>query len=1855
MKLNPYQQYSVQWYRMMVAVLLLFLVFNLPIASALEISNTRVEEVTSTSAVVRWNTDEEADSLVYYGTERDVLTSRADAALVTSHALPVDGLAPATSYLYRVESSGVTEEAVDDHGGAYYQFTTLPPDGESPPLLVELPEVIQGTRLDIEGTTEAGASVGLYVNEAIFARVTAENEDGIGDVSDSAEDSSGGSFVFSNVILEAEQLNQIRVVSTDTAGNTAEFSGVVFADTLLPRMEFQDIPELVETREFTVQATLSEESSWELLQQDRSVAQGSGTEIAQQVNLEEGENKFQLRITDRAGWEAIQEFSIILDTLDPTITAEIEEGTEYFEGREESNIHGKTEPGARIFLYVYKPKGFEFHPDFRKARTVIDASSTGDFTFEDVDFSRSVDDFSLEDLAPQQVPSGLQEVAIFPIAEVTQQERSTAYVYLIAEDKTGKTGFWQSQVNVVSCYGGEIAFGVESMPEFQAPYKLVPQLLDDGRQDIQAVFKFSYTGGGVPQLTPDGKVVEEGFKIENVRFEPACTQKARDDDRFDLGCQLIPRTVGGSFVSGNSAYVQWVLQSASSLSKRKADFWNEFVKRQVVIPLKISVSYRERQPDGRYGDAKVQTSCQDIGYFVDIPVESDELAAPLVAIGSVDVLGVTIEGVHEFGEIVEKAYLISAIGCTGSWLFRTGARWIRITTEKVEPYFSYIKAAGEAKEKVDHQGAKEDPGKCPLDQTGLYLEETLMDWKELYDNYPGDKTDLHLPAEVVKAFASEEALKKLTLDVRCPSTTNAWKFESFLDTAFKWTCDRAFCRSVPAGWTATRDLDEIGSVIFQQEQCAVTGRGVPLIRRENCQELVKENPLNLAEKARAHLNDIQTCWQDKETRLYYLDPDENKNDALKENGLYTLSPVTRLFGTFEELDRKPLYVYRPPGSDDFIVARGETCKQVCTNPRKPGFGPDIEGGIAGTAEPAGKGCYNEHLIDGSLKLTGKDGLPLGDKDKGKKIIGNRYSAGYTKDCFIDGVNSDKAGGITGNPTLTDGQPTFQQCVCQGKQEESTQYQSKTNTLRTAVKEDDQGNAEAWSYREERKFEETRKLKGTYYPSIRYYSGRDFSGAFGQDYLFDYFEPEGEEEVHEVNPHSQIIGAFQGVCLSSMLKYARMLESILVGSRNCLLEARYTGQFDAGMCKTLFTQHICGLAYKVFSYANSLSCTPLTFDEVGKEGAFGDVGVLVGEGLDALPVAVDSSIKDIKDDYGNAALNNYFQAGVAGLAQSACLAAFGVEFPLFSEDALLDAALATPVKSTVFLFPTERELSTYNPFKKLAVFNYDIGGVIIPGCKMRNWRVSLKCLGPEDLDRPGIDPTCGGEGCDCVNVPSIGAAYEAEKVRLVQSGQQVLKGDGQYFSLPLESPVKVESSYRYDHVVVELQLDPSERGNEELCFDEGYRDGKFYFPLTPIQTGTQLSCQADIVSGRYVCPQLSELFGIGGAYLEPPFVTCYSRTTDSWVDCTTADVFTVGDEIKTRVHLQTDGKGQCLKRTVSGLPTAAGSSLDLIRPIPENIPGPLAIPESLGTVREELFGGVYGQVWWDSTVSSPGCEDPVTVVTPPASSTTVQQAYNFVYELGATGSGNVKLKVPLGVTQPSGFTVSSDAHRYLQRIGGNEFDIATINALQFSFDGFTVNRVLGNVQPTAGGQCVLRWGTSRGGTTFSQNPNAKEISVTYELLERDEGGGCQLPKYRVKTTTGAAAHTQRIRLQREKTGLSSFHSNFLAGNYELIRAQAQQVVDRRGNDLEQALALYYITASYLMQGQREGASLKYDVQLKNALGAFFGRSWGGAPLPAWDPMTQGMPEYQKMRAYLCEVYKEVDATTAATTATAGGCT
>jgi hypothetical protein len=1733
-------------------LLVVLLFFNMPFISALDISDVRVEDVTDRSAVVKWETDESADSFVSYGEDKEELKTIGDTKSVEEHSFGLDRLSASTKYYFKIKS-GETE---DNKDGDFYTFKTLEKDTIAPSLEVELPFKIAGDELEVTGITEAGSEVRVYVNENMRGKVSAEE----------------GEFSFSVSLLENEW-NDILIEAEDKAGNVGELTGKVFADMKKPELELEDLPEVTAENTVLLKGKINEKCSIKIFVNERSVFELEGDKIEKEISLQEGKNEIKITVKDEAGWEVTEDFTVDSDTAPPQVRFELGKGAEYYQGRAETDISGDTEAGAAVYLYVYRRLGYEYKPEFDKAWMKVTADEEGKFTFKDVDLECKT--CGLKVSAPKLVPAGLLDVSILPLETAEETQKWTYYVYVIAEDRTGKTGSAQRIVNVNTCYTANWAFDVQSIAQFQAPLRLDPGLLDEGREMISAWFNLSYRGDGVPSIDPaTGRITEPAFKIVGVRFEKACTQGMQEDDAFKIGCNILPR-IGKDLPNGDKTahFVTWNLHSAAELSDAEDDFWNEFSKRVLMFPLKIMVSYRERAADGIWGETKTQVTCYDLGYFVDIPLDSQKLLPDWLVNEGVEGLEWGIDKIDTVKPYLEKAILVSGVGCIAGFLTKTVVRYFRIVTSKLEAWFTRLEPDKEKR--------------CPVNQNDLYLESTIRDWEELEKErvLTGEST---LPDD----YTSKK------LENKCPQTAGMWKLESALDQLYRWSCDRFLCRKVPAGWTSGAEEKQVQSVILKQQQCAVTSSGIPLTEVKDCQKFIEKQTVAVIGQSSiaasyTKSNPSYFCYQDTNGDLYIMDDSPSSqagiDDKLKERGVFRLHLIGNIGSRITESAnlKTDLLAYQPYGSNSFIIGKDITCKNLCNSPKKPGYESDTKNGDA-------NGCYTEDT-DGSGNIVLKDAS--GYKIRHEDV----YSAGYTKDCFI-----------------AEGIDEMEQCVCVGAEEKKKTY-FKEGKLRTAAKEDD-GLAEAWSYRQAAIFRETNNKIGTYYPEWRYYSERDLSGAFGADYLLDYLNSGVEnKEVHEVNPFTQHLGAFQSLCLTGINARLMMLRNVMQGLRDCLYEAKYTGLHDAGTCKTLFTQHVCGLIYKTIAYFFT-GCSPFNFEDVGKEGAFEDVMAVAEAGFGSIPQAMQYSIDEIQGDYGNAKLNEFFATGVQGFAQSMCMAAFGFDFPM-GFDFIMDAAYAVPMKTTVHVIPAERELATYNPKIGTVVYNYNVGAIILPGCKIRSYKVYLKAVGPEDAGRPGVQ--CGTQGCDSMNLMS--QTLETQRTHPLEGGMGFELKQGNPVDLPILAPQKIDSLYRYDHVVIELQLDKFE--DAEACFDEGYNDGKFYFPITDVSAPADVVCQVQPTTGKYYCPSLTSFFGeMGLAYLEDPYVTCWNKMTETWVYCETPNLFLKDDRIKVRAHVVSDGKGQCLKPTVSGIQQEV-----LPRLIPENVPGLTTWEFDLGVVNEVMLSGFNSRMGKISSESNVGCQEVILMGEAP--SVMSSGTFRFYYE--TAGEEKYRLKIPQGVIVDSPYSKSGDYLTLGNMIG---LSLDDINKAVLNLNGFKVKNVLGRADFSGRNQCVYQIT----GTSNILTSNYKDISARFDLMYQDETGGCYYTNQLVKTAVGKNSHTQRIRLQKDEIlvqELTSIHEAFIGQDFDYVFSAAKDIVNQGRKNIGEVTAIYYLAAVDVIKWNRAKTGQEdqeqYKSHVKHLLNLFFNAGYPSEVIES--------NEYKKINCYLCKIADQLGIT------------
>jgi hypothetical protein len=114
-----------------------------------------LQSATEDSVVIRWNTDEPADSRVVYGPRVDTLASSVESfVLTTDHSLTLDGLKAGTRHYYAVGTTGGLLVDADNE----QFFVTSPPKGSAIP-----------TRIWVLGDSGQGGATSAAVRDAYHA------------------------------------------------------------------------------------------------------------------------------------------------------------------------------------------------------------------------------------------------------------------------------------------------------------------------------------------------------------------------------------------------------------------------------------------------------------------------------------------------------------------------------------------------------------------------------------------------------------------------------------------------------------------------------------------------------------------------------------------------------------------------------------------------------------------------------------------------------------------------------------------------------------------------------------------------------------------------------------------------------------------------------------------------------------------------------------------------------------------------------------------------------------------------------------------------------------------------------------------------------------------------------------------------------------------------------------------------------------------------------------------------------------------------------------------------------------------------------------------------------------------------------------------------------------------------------------------------------------------------------------------------------------------------------------------------------------------------------------------------------
>ena len=170
------------------------------------ISSISVSERTTSSAIITWETDENANSLIDFGETIDYGDTRGDSfARTQEHSVRITGLSPNTRYLFRVRSSDAQGNArVEDNEGNGFELVTL-----------NIPEIQNVSAYDI---TKDSAKISWEISDPVYSAVSYGETTGYGTTLGREEELLDAQMV-ELTGLKANQMYYYRVRIRDAFGN----------------------------------------------------------------------------------------------------------------------------------------------------------------------------------------------------------------------------------------------------------------------------------------------------------------------------------------------------------------------------------------------------------------------------------------------------------------------------------------------------------------------------------------------------------------------------------------------------------------------------------------------------------------------------------------------------------------------------------------------------------------------------------------------------------------------------------------------------------------------------------------------------------------------------------------------------------------------------------------------------------------------------------------------------------------------------------------------------------------------------------------------------------------------------------------------------------------------------------------------------------------------------------------------------------------------------------------------------------------------------------------------------------------------------------------------------------------------------------------------------------------------------------------------------------------------------------------------------------------------------------------------------------------------------------------------------
>ncbi|MBI2654964.1 M15 family metallopeptidase [Candidatus Woesearchaeota archaeon] len=919
--------------------------------------------------------------------------------------------------------------------------------------------------------------------------------------------------------------------------------------------------------------------------------------------------------------------------------------------------------------------------------------------------------------------------------------------------------------------------------------------------------------------------------------------------------------------------------------------WKNFFKainNEMTFPFKIQITYDHDVINDKGEVAKAretQTACQEVTYVVDNTLLDPRTVVPdFMLYDFVDFLQKSVNALTKVQEQIDRVIDYVAIGCL--YTFFAHLVW--------KIYRNWVELSSEFNFKL--QNALVPSGNNQDDEYCNTVAKAVVQSYQL-----GSLRNLKLK------YFSDPDLKKCF-----PAVYQAWQREENIYQWQRWSCDRIFGHTTPSRWTEKKSDDDLHKKITTQNTCAqdgaTQGLKVPVVE---CRKLEGEFR-EMFHTPGKHEPFDRKCFKIQykkdnplEFYVFTIYP-EDQEPQLTANGIYKLKRYE------QRPEDKPIYV-KKINDNYYLTAQPQTCNDLCGfkevvqestinvdgNPYVMEEGKPTVLAPKGTEQEKPKpkrisGCVTVNQCRAWLAKSDsdKEGIKLGKESlKGYTVT----DKGYTSDCFYrQGLSPEVVSETNPNtkkicccingettpdlkvyyqPNDKDEKLEAEFAKLTGQPKSQIVHESKSNPLSPPQQKEsvnEKGETITESYSDMKfsyRYSRIGYLNKKYNPN-RYISGRDLPACFGQDNLF-YKIFNKEEELVMINPFKQDTATLQCAYLTGINQRIAMYKNIMSAMSTCLIDIRKDGRADAGVCKELFTQHVCGLLYQLVKFFQD-GCTPdyEGDDSDGREAQFGEKVKL---GLKGISQGITEAQQEMSQEYQNVRLNNLLGIGQGGVARKVCLAAFGYDWDLSARN-LIDAAYTSPFATLVQPITRSREFLTIDPNTLRARYEYRASWIVNPGCDLENYKVELACVSRKQLDQYPNDINCGAVGA-----PSIGATGALGTSTAYNQCDCLNRPDEQtksFFSLNTRLKQNqlsdkahhdvIEDSYRYDHLKITLRTDrritPEMQKN---CFPPGHENGVFYRPITDKTARDIADCTVDPLSGVFKCGEGTSFFASKG--------------------------------------------------------------------------------------------------------------------------------------------------------------------------------------------------------------------------------------------------------------------------------------------------------------------------------------------------------------------------------------------------------